>query len=290
MISKKNPRATGLILSTSGIFLMSFDALLIRLASTSSWNVAFYRGFFIFLVLGIIFIIKNRKNSFQIIRKGGRPLYISGVLWGLSGVFFVMGVKMTLAANALVFLSLSPVFAAILSFFMLKEFIPLRTWGAIVVSLVGVVIIVIGDLGTGNMAGNIVAFFVPICLAYNLTHMRKHPRINKLAAVMIGGIAAVAITSPFASPLSVSSHSLLPLALLGLIVLPFSQLLISLGTQYLPSPEVGLIMMNETYLGALWIWAFIGEGPAENTFAGGALILAAMVVNAILSFKTQNKR
>lgn len=282
---KNNPRATGLILSFTGIFLMSFDSLLIRLARVSSWDVAFYRGFFIFLILGIIFIKNNKKKSLHIIKNGGMPLFVSGLMWGMSSLFFVMGVKMTLVANALVFLSLSPVFAAVFSFFMLREFLPLRTWAAILVSIAGIVIIVVGDIGSGNIAGNIFALLAPLCLAYNLTHMRKHPNISRTASVVIGGIVTSIIAFPFASPMSVPSHALLYLAILGLIVIPFSQLLISYGTKYLPSPEVGLIMMNETWLGALWIWIFIHEIPTINTFTGGALIIAAMTVNSALSIR-----
>ncbi len=286
-MNKTDSRKYGLIISFSGIFLMSFDSLLIRLASVSSWNVAFYRGFFIFLILGILFLRTNRRNSVNILKSGGIPMLFSGLLWGLSGFFFVLGVKMTLVANALVFLSLSPVFAAVMSFFMLREFIPLRTWFSIIVAFTGVVVIVTGDLGSGNMTGNIFALLAPFCLALNLTHMRKHPDVSRTASVFIGGIVTALIALPLASPLSVPLSGLFYLALLGLVVLPFSQLLLSTGTKYLPSPEVGLVMVNETWLGAVWVWIFLREMPTANTFAGGSLILAAMLLNSVMSLKAE---
>ena len=282
---KNDQREKGLLLSFSGIFLMSFDALLIRLASVSSWNVAFFRGFFIFLILGIVFLRNNKSNSAAVIKSGGRPLLISGFLWGLSGFFFVLGVKMTVVANALVFLSISPVIAALLSLFLLKESIPFRTWSAIFVSITGVVIIVLGDLGSGNMAGNIFALLAPFCLAFNLTHLRKHPDISRTAAICMGGFITALISLPLASPFSVPLQGMIYLMLLGLVVIPFSQLLLSLGTKYIPSPEVSLVMVNETWLGAVWVWVFINEIPAANTFTGGALILAAMIVNSIISIR-----
>ena len=286
-MNKTDSRKYGLIISFSGIFLMSFDSLLIRLASVSSWNVAFYRGFFIFLILGILFLRTKRRNSVNILKSGGIPMLFSGLLWGLSGFFFVLGVKMTLVANALVFLSLSPVFAAVMSFFMLREFIPLRTWFSIIVAFTGVVVIVTGDLGSGNMTGNIFALLAPFCLALNLTHMRKHPDVSRTASVFIGGIVTALIALPLASPLSVPLSGLFYLALLGLVVLPFSQLLLSTGTKYLPSPEVGLVMVNETWLGAVWVWIFLREMPTANTFAGGSLILAAMLLNSVMSLKAE---
>ena len=282
---KNDQRKKGMILSFSGIFLMSFDALLIRLASVSSWNVAFYRGLFIFMILGIVFIKTNKKNSAAVVKSGGLPLLFSGFLWGLSGFFFVLGVKMTVVANALVFLSISPVIAALLSLFFLKESIPLRTWSAIFVSITGVVIIVLGDLGSGNMAGNIFALLAPFCLAFNLTHLRKHTDISRTAAVCIGGIITALISLPLATPFTVPLQGMIYLALLGLVVIPFSQLLLSLGTKYIPSPEVSLIMVNETWLGAVWVWVFISEIPTVNTFTGGGLILVAMIVNSVISMR-----
>ena len=282
---KDDYRKKGLILSFSGILLMSFDALLIRLASVSSWDAAFYRGFFIFLILGFIFFRKNKKRSFLILKTGGRPVLFSGILWGLSGLCFVLSVKMTAAANALVILSISPVIAALLSLFILREAIPVRTWITIFFSITGVAVIVAGDLGSGKMAGNIVALITPLLLALNLTYMRKHPEASRTAVIFIGGIVTALISLPFASPFSVPGQSLIYLALLGLVAIPFSQLLLSTGTKYLPSPEVSLIMVNETWLGTMWIWIFIKEKPAVNVFAGGSLILGAIVINSIISLQ-----
>ena len=288
--TSNDSRKKGLILSFSGILLMSFDAPLIRLASVSSWNVAFYRGFFIFLILGSLFFYKNKGRSYKILINGGFPQFFSGMLWGVSGFFFVLGVKMTVAANALVFLSISPVIAALLSLFLLKEAIPLRTWVSIFITITGVVIIVTGDLGTGNLAGNIFALLAPFCLALNLTYMRKHTDINRTASVFIGGIITALISLPLASPFTVPFRGMVYLALLGLVVIPFSQLLLSIGTKYLPSPEVSLIMVNETWLGSLWIWIFIHERPSANTFIGGALILFTIVINSAFSIREEYLR
>lgn len=76
---KNNSRATGLILSITGIFLMSFDSLLIRLACVSSWDVAFYRGFFIFIILGIYFTGKNKKKSLNVLKEGAILFFFPGV-------------------------------------------------------------------------------------------------------------------------------------------------------------------------------------------------------------------
>ena len=285
MKKRGNERMTGLLYAFSGIFLMSFDTLLIRLADVSGWDAAFYRGFFIFLMTGFIFITKNKTGSVRIIVSGRIPLLVSGILWGLGGLFFVLSIKLTIAANTLVLLSLSPVFAALFSYLLMKELIAKKTWAAITVAVAGVSVIFSGDIGSGNTAGNIIGLLVPICIAFNLTLMRKYPDINRTAAVVIGGLVTSGISVISASPSSVPGLSVFYLALLGLLFIPFSQLLIANGTRYIPSPEVGLVMMSETFLGPLWVWIVLGELPAKNTFIGGALILSAIAVNTLPSLK-----
>lgn len=285
MDNSKDIRMIGILYAFSGIILMSFDSLLIRLAGVSGGTTAFYRGFFIFITIGIIFLRNNRKNCLKILKEGGFPLLLSGILWGLSSFFFVQGVKLTSAANVLILLSVSPVIAAILSFFILREIIMKRIWVSILLSITGVVIIFSGDIKAGTLSGNIFGLLVPFCLALNLTVMRKYSQVSKTAAITIGGFVSAVISLPFAAPLTVNSVSLLYLGLLGFAVMPFSQLLISMGTKYISSAEVGLIMISETFLGPLWIWIVLSELPGRNTFLGGSLILSAIVFNSLLTIR-----
>jgi drug/metabolite transporter (DMT)-like permease len=46
-----------------------------------------------------------------------------------------------------------------------------------------------------------------------------------------------------------------------------------------------LILLLETVLGPLWVWLALGEEPPGQTFAGGGLVVAAILVNAWLGFR-----
>jgi drug/metabolite transporter (DMT)-like permease len=74
---------------------------------------------------------------------------------------------------------------------------------------------------------------------------------------------------------------LLLLALLGLVILPASLFLIARATHHLPAPEVGLILLLETILDPLWVWAALGELPDVPVVAGGTLIVAAVAAHAL---------
>ena len=63
---------------------------------------------------------------------------------------------------------------------------------------------------------------------------------------------------------------------MGLFVLPISFALITIGPRYLPSPEVGLLMLLETVLGTLWVWLVLSEEPPLLTVIGGVVVLATL--------------
>ncbi|MCP5514961.1 MAG: DMT family transporter [Spirochaetales bacterium] len=280
---KYNQHLTGIVLSSIGIILLSFDTVLIRLASASSWNTVFWRCILISVTSSLILFARERTTVFHKIKKEGFPLILSGMFWGFSGLLFVVSVKMTVAANVLVMLSLSPLFAGIAGYFFLGERIGRRSLFMIAVAASGVYIIFAGDIEGGNLAGNLLGLLIPVCLGINLAWMRKHSDISRTAAVITGGLVSAFIASFFAAPFSVSSISFFYLVLLGLIAIPLAQLLLSTGTRYLPASRVALIMMSETFLGPLWVWAFIGEIPPVRTFAGGALILAGVFADSFIS-------
>jgi drug/metabolite transporter (DMT)-like permease len=44
-----------------------------------------------------------------------------------------------------------------------------------------------------------------------------------------------------------------------------------------PASNVSIIMLLETILGPLWVWAFISESPQLLTILGGAIVISALV-------------
>ena len=52
----------------------------------------------------------------------------------------------------------------------------------------------------------------------------------------------------------------------------------------LSAPEMALLAMIEVLLGPLWVWLGAGETPAAATLAGGALVIAALLLNELAAF------
>ena len=58
-------------------------------------------------------------------------------------------------------------------------------------------------------------------------------------------------------------------------------ILYTLGSRSLPAAELTLLSLAEVLLGPVWVWLFLGETASANTFIGGAILLVAIVGNAI---------
>jgi len=85
---------------------------------------------------------------------------------------------------------------------------------------------------------------------------------------------------PFATPAAVPGDDLLALAALGAGQIGLGLVLLTLGARLIPAAQVGLITLLEIVLGPLWVWLAYDERPGTATVAGGAVVVAAVVVQA----------
>ena len=54
--------------------------------------------------------------------------------------------------------------------------------------------------------------------------------------------------------------------------------LLTVGARLIPAAQVALITLLETVLGPLWVWLALDERPSTLTLVGGAVVIAAIVI------------
>ncbi|MCQ4260700.1 DMT family transporter [Stutzerimonas stutzeri] len=274
--------ARGLLLVTSGIFVLSFDGLLVRLAQADGWSIVFWRGLLMFVALGVFSLSARSRASIM-----KRPLISAGsaLLLAFTSIFFVLAVLHTTIANVVVVLSTAPLFAALFTRFFLREQVALHTWLAIGVAALGIMVVFAGAFTPTDLAGNGYALLSSAAVGANLTLLRRHPSIDRMPLIALGGLAAALIALPNAQPFGLGATSYWALAVMGLVQMPLATLMINNATRYLPSAEVALFYLLESVLGTLWAWYFLQETPASATLYGGALVIATLVVHAGLTLR-----
>ena len=273
----------GLLITVLGVFILSPDALLIRLANSDTWTILFWRGLlFAFGIFLIIFLTYRSTTIRQFIKIGKLGLLL-GFFFGLSTVFFVTSVQYTSIANALVIISTSPVFAALLSWAFLKEKTNLRTWVTMFIIIAATGAIMFNSFQHGGFWGDMSALATSVMLAINFTITRQAKATNMIPAMALAGLTTAAISAIVialtASPLLLEAPAIPYVLLMGIVTtLAFS--LITLGPRYMPAAEVGMIMPLETVFGAYLAWIFLSEAPSNHVVIGGGIIMFTLIIHA----------
>ncbi len=276
----------GMLITVASALVVSPDSLLIRLVSTDLWTLMFWRGLLICLALGAGLAATQRGQLLDKLTAIGWSGLVFSALFSLNSFSFVIAVSTTTVANTLVLISAAPFFAALIARLFLGERVRLRTWIAILVAFVGIVIIVSGSTHGGALLGDMAALFTAFGLAVQLNILRHRRSVNMIPAIALGSLITALVSLPLAAPLSVSALDALWLGLLGLLVMPVSTALIVIGPRYLPAPEVSLILLLETVIGPFWVWLFLGEEPSGRAFLGGAIVVGALAGHALSSLRS----
>jgi drug/metabolite transporter (DMT)-like permease len=59
-------------------------------------------------------------------------------------------------------------------------------------------------------------------------------------------------------------------------------LLYTIGSRVIPAAQATLLSLVEVLLAPIWVWVFLGETATAATFVGGAVLLVAVVLNALI--------
>ncbi len=278
----------GIGLTGLGALVLSPDALLFRFLGAELWAAAFWRLLLMGLAITAFLLVRRGRHLTDDIRLIGWAFWPATLCMAIGNLGFVYALSHTTVADTLAILATAPVFAAILAA-LLGDRPPLRTWLAAAAIAVGIWIIFDASFGVDALRGNLAAGAVAIFTAIYFTLGRARRNADLTPALAMSGFLSAAVAAAAAASLAPPSGDWPTLCLMGLIVLPISLTLITIGPRRLPAAEVGLLMLLETALGPLWVWLGIGETPSLATLLGGGLILGALVAHSLAVWRDQSQ-
>jgi len=192
----------GSLLAFTGVMALSFDGLLVRLANTQGMDIVFWRGLLMALALTLLLRILDGRWAWTHLRLGGRDAGWVAAGFAATTILFVLAILHTTVANVVVILAASPLFAAVFSGLLLHEWVPLRTWIAMLIAIGGIGGVLAGSLEAGGWLGDALALLAALVVGINLTLLRRSPRVDRLAVIAAGGMLAALIAWPLATPLA----------------------------------------------------------------------------------------
>ena len=276
------------VLAAAAIF--STGGAAIKAASVSGWQVAALRSGI--AALALLLLLPGARRGW-----GWRPLLV-GVAHAATMILFVLANKLTTSANTIFLQSTAPLWVVLLSPLLLGERVRARDLGLMAVMAGGMGLFFLGvetprATAPDPVTGNVLAALSGVSWAFTIVGLRWMGRTESgngsgtAAAVVFGNVFACLACLPAALPLvSLSSRDWIILGFLGVVQIGFAYALLTFAFRHVPALEVSLLVLAEPVLNPIWSWLAHGERPGPWSLAGGAVILAATLVQALRSRRT----
>ncbi len=275
--------ARGVVLvMTAGCF-WSLGGILIRnIEYATSWQIVFFRSIALALTLFVVLTARHRHRVFKCFREAGTAGLVGALCLGGGFVAFVFAMNNTTIANAVFVLGASPFAAALLARLVVGEGVPRATWIAMAAALAGVTVMVAGGIGAAALFGNVMALAAMLGFAGFTVALRRGRDVDMLPAVCLAGAFAALAAAATAGSLAVTLHDLTITVAMGVVQIGAGLILFTIGSRHVPAAQLTLLSLTELVLAPLLVWIGVGEVPSVPTLSGGAVVLAAVVGQALV--------
>ncbi len=274
----------GLALVTAAAVAWSTSGLFTRFLGADTATILFWRGLFgavgTFLTIAAI----PRTGGIKTFRNIGQYGFAYAALTALSMLLFISALRNTTVAHVAIITAIVPFVAAYLGWVILRDVPSLSAIIASAIALIGVALMV-GVSSDGNIAGDVLAFLMALCMAGMILLSRRYGSIPALPATCLASALSAVATQPFATLTTVTSLDMSILVLFALVnqVLGFG--LFALGARLLPPMETALITALDAPLAPLWVWIFFAETPTKTTLVGGAFVITAVIGHVLWGYR-----
>lgn len=273
------PGWLGPVLVLSSAVLFSFSGVLTKAIDAGSWTILGWRGVIGGAGIAAYVWFRKRGEPVRDVFRLGRDGWILATVGGIGSITFIFAFKNTFVANVSVIYAVIPFVAALLERIILGESIRRRTLGAATVSIIGVVIIVGGSLGSPNLDGDVVAIAMVFLNALYMVLIRTYTDADPVLAGAASGPMLFAVGWFFADLADVTGRDAVLLVLFGLVFAGATVLWIE-GTKLIPAAESGLLGSVETPIAIAMAWIILSETPPIASIIGAAVVLVTVLFHA----------
>lgn len=267
--------------------LWSTAGVLVQYVKWSAYAIASFRGICCLVILLLGRMTLEKKSFRQSLPKFTRPNIINGLCMLMTGILYLLALKNTSAANAIVLQYLAP--ALILVYSVLFEKSKPKKSDVMITLIVfcGCALAFSGQLDSGGMLGNILAILSAFTFAGQLITSRKGG-VDSTDGVMIGSIIAGLLFLPFIFRETAETctwDNMLAVLAIGVFQYGLANLFYAKGIRKISSLRASLIMTLEPVLNPVWVFIFIGTKPELVSVLGLVFVVTALCLQAVLKSK-----
>lgn len=276
----------GVVLVMLAGLLWSSMGLAIRLVETAgTWQILLYRSLALVPVLFVVIWRRPGPAPWPRIRAAGWTGVAGGVSLVVAFAGAIFAIQATTVANAVFLFAASPLVTALLAWPLLREPVRGATWAAIAVAGIGMFVMVREGLAMGAGWGNLAALASAAGFAVFTITLRRGRLGDMLPAVLVGGalsvIVALAVLALRGETMTIPLADMAVTTAMGAVILGGGMAAYTAGSRAVPAAELALLSMVEVMLAPVWVFLVRGETTSANTLVGGAVLLAAILWNAL---------
>jgi drug/metabolite transporter (DMT)-like permease len=272
-------------------FLFSTGGAAVKMADVPAGQVASLRSAIAAVFLFVVLPASRRDWSWRSVAVA--------VPYAATLVLFVIGNKLTTAANTIFLQYTAPVYVLPLAVWLLKERPRRRDLFFVGLFAAGLLMLFVGrqpplvtapDPLRGNMAAGLSGLtwaLTVLGLRWLATAEPTHGR-TAAPAVVCGNALAFLVTLPWAASVpSPSATDWVVLVYLGTFQIGVAYVLMLRAVTRVTALETSLLLLLEPVLSTLWAWLLHAETPVPWSLAGGTVILVAAAVKTWLEGRPQ---
>ncbi|MEO6569350.1 MAG: DMT family transporter [Opitutaceae bacterium] len=263
-------------------FCWSLSGVLIKFVAVT-WPglaVAGGRG----LIAAVFLLLTNRGLRFHF----SRDQLVGAVGYAACTVTFCAATTLTTAANAILLQYTAPIWVALFGAWFLGERSTTADWVTIAIALGGMGLFFKDSLTLGHFDGDALGLLSGVCFAGMTIALRKQKDGSAVESIILGNLLAFLVGLPWIvrSPM-LEPSGWAALAVLGVVQLGVSYWLYARAIKHVTALEAVLIPVIEPVLNPVWVLLFMHERPTRWAVAGGAVVLGAATVRAIMSVRSR---
>src|SRR5215470_9081751 len=270
-----------LIVASAAAF--SFAGFFTRLIPLDAWTLLFWRGIYGGLFIAGAIVWLHGRDTLAAVRAIGPAGLLVAACSTIATICFINALQRTSVADVMVINATTPFFAAAIAWLWTGERESRVTLVVSVVAVLGVVLTFNGAVPAGRLLGNALALVMTILISGMMVIIRARRGTSMLPASCLSALVLPILVVPVATPGAGFGPNFLYLVLFGTAQFGLGLLLLTLGTRLISATRSALAGSLETPLAPLWVWLAFGEIPSLMTCVGGAVVMAAVIADMLLT-------
>lgn len=276
------------------VFVCSTAVIMIKACTEHPLLVAAYRLLIAVIVLLPFFIrdLKKQRKTYSWTQM--RKTILPGFALALHFITWIIGARMTLAANSSLIVNMMPVAMPFFLFFFIKEIINKKEIIGTLLAIMGVIILSYSDFHVDfrTVQGDILCFVAMIFLTLYLALGRKYRATSSLWLYLvplyfIAGITCFIISLFFINPIkSYTFHNILFFLGLGIIPTVFGHSIINYCMRHMRGQIVSIANLGQFIFAGTMAYFLLGEKPSFIFYIASLFVVSG----AVIVIHSQKKR